>query len=423
MLITASPSETSLRNRHYRSLWLDFTPTKKICRFIYHIYLHFTNIKKIDRNLELMKCSKIMMNYPCTPVSGKLVFTIPNNSYNEDPQGFEYKLDTFKSYYLVTGQLGRIDGSYVTDFKANVKLGKSSRYKKQGVLTTVYSWALLEFDGNFVVYTPGSVDIYCFEPEWAFAKIEEIYAKYKEEDKKEEASFQMIRAHGGGSYSSEEVKLKRSYPKNDEELVLHYGEDFIPYRDEFFRYFKETKSGIHILLGDPGVGKTSFIRYAIGQAEENHKFYFIPPQFYGDLGSTQLLDFLRSEQENQDPTEDDGKLFLILEDSEKLLLPRSDGNSFSVSELLNISDGLLGEGLDMHFICTINCKLDKLDAAVIRPGRLLTSKTFDPLSYELALKLADYLKKPLLDTDKAYTLAEIYHAKANNPTTKVRLGF
>jgi hypothetical protein len=355
-----------------------------------------------------------------TPVSGKLVFTIPNNSYNEDPQGFEYKLDTFKSYFLITGHQGRIKDSFVTDNLSRVKLGKASQYKKQGELITEYMWALIEFEGNFVVYAPGSLDVYCFDPAWGFAKIKEIYSTYKKEDKKEDPSFQMIRAHSG-SYSSEEIKLKRSYPKNDEELVLHYGEDFLPYRDEFFKYFKESKSGIHILLGDPGTGKTSFIRYAVGQAAENHKFYFIPPQFYNELGSTQLLDFLRGEQENQD-FEDEGKLFLILEDSEKLLLPRSNGNAFSVSELLNISDGLLGEGLDMHFICTINCRLDQLDNAIIRPGRLLTSQNFNPLPYELALKLANHLKKPLAD-HKDYTLAEIYHTKASSPTTMARLGF
>ena len=362
------------------------------------------------------------MNKPLvTPFKGKLAFTIPNNTYNEDTQGFEYLLDTSLSYYLVSGNLGRLSDKLVRDCLDRVRLAKINRFRRQGRDETEYSWALLDFGGHFVIFTSGGLEVYTSEPSWALMKIEEVYAKYRKEDKKDEPSFNLIRAHPNG-YASEEVSVRKSFPKTDLDLVAHYGEEILPYRDELFRYLKTTPSGIHIMLGDPGTGKTTFIRYLISKAPEHCKFYFIPPQCYGDLGSTKLLDFLRAEQEDGEQ-DTESKLFLILEDSEALLLPRKEGSLFSISEVLNLSDGLLGEGMDLHFICTINCGLDALDSAITRPGRLLTSQSFNSLSAEQALNLAHQLKRTLTPGKKEYTLAEIYHTKAKILSTRPVMGF
>jgi hypothetical protein len=377
------------------------------------------------------------MNKPfeIKPVSGRMRFLIPTTGHHyQSLHYFDFEPDLSAPYFTVTTRLGLIDDQFITDHLPLVKIARTQTYQQQGDVKTTYMWALLDYgDYNLVVFEKAYVDIFTKDPEWGLAKGKEIYAKYKKDTREKFPSFKLVRSDGD-SCSASTIKLSKSYPKLDEELVMHYGADFLQYRDEIFRHFNETDKGIHILVGEPGTGKTTFLRYMMGQAQAHHGFYFIPPEFYNDLGSTKLLDLLRSEQEEglrlSDDEEAQGeplekKLFLVLEDSEALLLPRTAGNqsSFTVSELLNLSDGLLGEGLELHFLCTINCELRQLDNAITRPGRLLTSKRFAPLKPKEAYVLADHLNRTIAPDKSEYTLAEIYHSRVTVPSLKKNVGF
>ena len=98
-----------------------------------------------------------------------------------------------------------------------------------------------------------------------------------------------------------------------------------------------------------------------------------------------------------------------MEDAEAVLMRRGVDNGFSVSALLNLSDGLLGDGLALHIICTVNCKLTELDPAVMRPGRLRSVYEFTLLSYDQAVQLARYRGISILREPRKYSLAEIYN--------------
>jgi SpoVK/Ycf46/Vps4 family AAA+-type ATPase len=108
------------------------------------------------------------------------------------------------------------------------------------------------------------------------------------------------------------------------------------------------------------------------------------------------------------------KFIMILEDSEKALMRREDDNRSQVSALLNITDGLLSDFLNLQVICTINCMSSELDQALLRPGRLLAHKVFARLPREEALRIAEKLGKPLpLRSD--YSLAEIFNEAVEQP--------
>lgn len=98
-----------------------------------------------------------------------------------------------------------------------------------------------------------------------------------------------------------------------------------------------------------------------------------------------------------------------MEDAEAVLMPRKIDTGFSVSALLNLTDGLLGEGLNLQFICTVNCEIAELDTAIVRPGRLRTARDFRLLTHSEAIELAEHCGLPIPRERREYSLAEIYN--------------
>ena len=68
----------------------------------------------------------------------------------------------------------------------------------------------------------------------------------------------------------------------------------------------------------------------------------------------------------------------------------------------------MGDFVQVHIICTLNCDVAALDKAVLRPGRQRFYYEFSPLTFPQARQLATHLGKRLVD-EKPHTLAEIYH--------------
>ena len=68
----------------------------------------------------------------------------------------------------------------------------------------------------------------------------------------------------------------------------------------------------------------------------------------------------------------------------------------------------LGDGFKLHFICTINTTLDKLDDALLRKGRLRINYEFRPLTAEKTAALADKLGKDVPEGAEL-TLGDIFN--------------
>jgi SpoVK/Ycf46/Vps4 family AAA+-type ATPase len=102
---------------------------------------------------------------------------------------------------------------------------------------------------------------------------------------------------------------------------------------------------------------------------------------------------------------------VIFEDAEDLLLQRDQESRSKVSNLLNATDGFLSDQLRLHIIATVNCPLNQLDPAVIRPGRLIGYRVFRRLTREEAEALATAMSLELADAPD-HSLAEVYSAAA-----------
>lgn len=144
--------------------------------------------------------------------------------------------------------------------------------------------------------------------------------------------------------------------------------------------------------GPPGTGKTWALR-ALGRewSEWCDLHYITDPERLLGGDSAYMLKVLAS---RSDPSLDDEDDFgehkrepqdrwrlLVLEDAGELLgiaAPAEVGRAFA--RLLNIADGLLGQGSRALILVTTNEPLGKLHPAALRPGRAMAALEFAPLS-------------------------------------------
>jgi SpoVK/Ycf46/Vps4 family AAA+-type ATPase len=198
-----------------------------------------------------------------------------------------------------------------------------------------------------------------------------------------------------GGFRLNEFKL----PEVVAEIKQHYNDDFVPVNDIIMQRLSENKSkGIVLLHGAPGTGKTSYIRYLIGCL--NKKMIYIPSNVALRLGDPEFLPFLQDQKDS----------VLIIEDAEDILQERKGGDSGAIANLLNLSDGLLSDCLNIQILCTFNAPLTQIDKALLRKGRVIASYEFKPLTIDKSNQLLQSLHSDFI-TSKELTLAEVYYQK------------
>lgn len=137
-----------------------------------------------------------------------------------------------------------------------------------------------------------------------------------------------------------------------------------------------------LLHGPAGTGKTTALR-ALAQSWRDWcqvDCVLDPDALFADTGYLMSV-ALGTYQ----PGKPSGWRLLILEDCDELV--RADakrGTGQSLSRLLNLTDGLLGQGLDILVCLTTNEDVARLHPAVVRPGRCLAEIEVGPLPPEEA---------------------------------------
>jgi hypothetical protein len=204
-----------------------------------------------------------------------------------------------------------------------------------------------------------------------------------------------------GGRRTQRAPLEAKHLLDQQRLALHYGEEFTGWAAEFLQNLGDP--GISILRGETGTGKTSFLRHAMCALARTHRFYFVPVDNFGLLSSGSLTEFWKTEH-REHPS---ASKVLVLEDAENLLAERGGRKGSPVAALLNLTDGLMTQLVQLHLICTLNCKIEAVDPALLRPGRLRFFKSFERIPRQRALLLAEHYQLALPDRAD-FTLAEIF---------------
>ena len=116
------------------------------------------------------------------------------------------------------------------------------------------------------------------------------------------------------------------------------------------------------------------------------------------------------------------KLNFMIKNGFKTLLSYTNYNNL-ITPILNISDGMLGDSLQLKFICTFNTDINNVDEALLRKGRLSLKYEFKKLSKERVQKLFDKLNIEAIATEDM-SLCDVYNYETETgQKEKKKIGF
>lgn len=177
----------------------------------------------------------------------------------------------------------------------------------------------------------------------------------------------------------------------------NYNDDFQPVYKDIVDFLDSRGSGLILLWGKVGSGKTNFIRHLCSTHPKD--YVIIPNGIAGRLGDPELISFITACKDN----------VFILEDCEQLLMDRANNPwNNAISSILNMADGLLSDIVNIKLICTFNAGIEKIDPALLRKGRCFAKYEFKDLEPNKVDHLNEKYKLGLKEI-KPMTLAEIYN--------------
>ena len=279
---------------------------------------------------------------------------------------------------------------------------KAKKYQFDRTVLILKNNCIVEFDDNYCEFFHDGKD------EAFVNEVTALINQFKERQRRQPLEINLI-VQNRSSLELKAMEIKRT--KLD--LNLFYEDDFKEV-DELIRnrLGQKNDKGIVLLHGLPGTGKTTYLRYLVGKIKK--RVLFLSPSVAGNLMNPDFIELLI----------DNPNTVLIIEDAENIIMDRKHNSSSSVSNLLNISDGLLADFLNVQLICTFNSSLTMVDSALMRKGRLIAKYEFGKLGMIKAQRLSNHLGFDKQITEPM-TIAEIAnpHEKEQQPVMKEIIGF
>ena len=239
------------------------------------------------------------------------------------------------------------------------------------------------------------------------------FDKYLYEEKVNSVIHTIFRDENGGIvFEPFEVVVPENY-----NVEQYYNSDFKPIHEHIVGTLKKNDSGLYLFHGEPGTGKTTYIKYLSTLIERD--IIYVPVAFIDSLTDPAFLPALLRKRH----------CVLVIEDAEKALLAREVGDSSSlVSAILNITDGIMGNVFNISIIATYNSSRQDIDKALLRKGRLKGEYKFDKLSVKQSQQLLDTYKIDVKAVEPM-SLAEIFNTDTPDEAVKLsheedkRMGF
>lgn len=301
----------------------------------------------------------------------------------------EYNLKEIINHIRKNYQLEEViglDEDQIIDGSAVVMSGKNVSFMFARTDLAIYSNSLEEFSKfqNFIKR-------YSKNPE---KKITELYKFYS------------TRGYVLETDSSQPI-YKKVYPTLYPDIDI----------DALTTTFLDSNESVLILYGDPGVGKTSFVKYMYSMGILDRVFI---------LQSLELA--LKPDAINDFPEShgNTSKDLLFLDDVDILLAPRDiksdEKNSLILSTFLSMTDSIC---IPPKVILTTNVNIKEIDAALIRPGRCFDFIHIKPMTFDYALSIIpefglseDIFRKRFTKTTEpvyqSHFMELVEHNKSNN---------
>lgn len=223
------------------------------------------------------------------------------------------------------------------------------------------------------------------------------------EEKSGDIYIELITKDSTGFLTTKSIPLKSA--KTD--LALNYGPSFPEFDHNLLKKLSTTNKGIMMFHGEPGTGKTSYIRNLVPKLTTlGKRVLLIPKHIIGAMESPDFNEFMLSRFTGGQ------EIIFVVEDAEALITSKnSDGSDRSslISTILNLSDGILNDIFHISIILTFNTKIVNIDEALLRKGRLLAKYEFAKLTGKDFLPLAESLGiAAKIKEDAEYALSDIY---------------
>lgn len=377
---------------------------QKVTQSVYNDLSKTICVSNIDEyaNAEGINPLKLYV-YLFKSFPNKLNFTSFSEKFEKKYNGYTINLNIDKFIKLVKEKY------------PNATLNLNKHCDENLNLFSIYLTVLL-YDQKTIGYVDTSTDtgliVYC-EDEANGMDLYRLYIKSitKEAPPEQRKKISLILTKPGGGYTLMDSDIKQMKVNIDK----HYNDDFKK-ADKTIKNFieEEDTSGLVILNGVKGTGKTTYIRHLINSS--SRRFVYLTKEMASALTDPSFIAFL---------TELKGCV-LVIEDCENLVSARNQGNqSTGISNLLNMCDGLLSDVFNIKIIATFNEDIRKVDSALLRKGRLIYRYEFSELDVEKTNALFKSLKIDHV-SDKAMTLADIFNFEHDNGSEgqeKRRIGF
>ena len=350
-------------------------------------------------------------------IRGRNPFKSKNNGQLFDQYFIEAKVFYMKLFNVVpcVAYIGNVDTKKIFELIQGEKYGKVKEvyqriYHDWEDDRICFSKTIFVIENKLMVKLEDDwLEVYFTTKDYAMAnKMLKEFKTLKAPEKEKDYEINII------SLSGQQLDLKTLAIKPTHLDIDLYCNDDFKMIDALIRerLAKENDKGIVLLHGLPGTGKTTYLRYLIGNLKK--KVMFVSPSVAGNLMNPEFMDLLL----------DNPNAVLVIEDAENIIMDRKYSSHSSVSNLLNISDGLLSDCLNVQIICTFNSNIGLVDNALLRKGRLIARYEFEKLNIEKAIALSNHLglknvvKRPM-------TLAEITNPEDNyqEPTKTSVIGF